>query len=151
MKINHLPGVPGLRHEHREDATQDRECRGILVPQVRVQKSRASFLERYHEPFDKLRAGKRRKLLSPPPRCISPGNRGVYFLHMYSCGKINATFYFPALRSFSVGGSARWYYLCASVPQAWYPRRVVNPNSPIQGCLRLTRIRACGTTVPIEG
>jgi hypothetical protein len=76
---------------------------------------------------------KRRPFL--PPSCpepvegasqrIPPRNRGVYFLHMYSCGKINATFDFPALRSFRLGGSARWNYLCVSVSRAWYSKRVV--------------------------
>ena len=40
------------------------------------------------------------------------------FLHMYSCGKINATFDFLALRSFSVGGASLWNYLHASGSQA---------------------------------
>ena len=41
-----------------------------------------------------------------PPSCpepvegasqrIPPRNRGVYFLHMYSCGKINAAFIFSS-------------------------------------------------------
>ena len=60
---------------------------------------------------------------SPPPLALPSRSRGVYFLHMYSCGKINATFDFPALRSFSGGGSARWHDLCDSVSQA---KRVVN-------------------------
>ena len=34
---------------------------------------------------------------SPPSQCMPPKNRGVYFLHMYSCGKINATLVFSFL------------------------------------------------------
>jgi len=52
---------------------------------------------------------------------LSPRNRGVYFLHMYSCGKINATFVFFSL------------CLCVSSRS----RRVVNPSSPFQERLRL--------------
>ena len=54
--------------------------------------------------------------MSPPSQRIPSRNRGVYFLHMYSCGKINAIFDFSSL----------WNDLCDSAPQAWYSKRVVN-------------------------
>jgi hypothetical protein len=102
------------------------ECSGIFVRGVpRAKNSATVSWSHTPSPSTKLRAGKRRTVMPPPSQRIPPRNRGVNFLHMYSCGKINTTFDFPTLGSFSAGGSARWNDLCESASQAWYSKRVV--------------------------
>ena len=64
-----------------------RECCGICnsgVPELKIPQRFLGAIP-----------GERGEVLTTPPsRRIPSRNRGVYFLHMYSCGKINATFEF---------------------------------------------------------
>jgi hypothetical protein len=64
------------------------------------------------------------------------GAKDVVTFLAFFCGKINATFVF--LCSVELPP-------CLSVSSR--TRRVVNPNSLIQGCLRLTRMRMRGSTI----
>jgi hypothetical protein len=54
----------------------------------------------------------------------SSKKRGVYFLHMYSCGKISATFDL----------SSRWNYLCDFASLAWYSKRAAKRFHVITSC-----------------
>ena len=124
-RLYHTPGVPGLRPRRlREDMNQEEYVAAFSFGGTRA-KNPAPVSWSH-------RSRKRRKFPSPPPLGLPRRNRGVYFLHMYparnathsvaggSCGKINATFVFLALRSFSEGGSSR----CLRVSSR--TRRVVN-------------------------
>ncbi len=107
MKIHHPLGVPsfakGYGGHAKLEARSHREClipcecSGIFVRGVPRAKNSATVSWSHT-------TRKRRKHIPPPSQCIPPRSRGVYFLHMYSCGKINATFDF----------ASRWFYLCAS-------------------------------------
>ena len=50
-----LPPASLETQRHREDKTQDRECRGIFVREYPSQKFRDGFLESYHEKEEDLR------------------------------------------------------------------------------------------------
>lgn len=70
-----LPPASLAHRRHRE--APRRECRGIFVREYPSQKSRAGFLEPYHEKEEELST-------TPPSQKIPSRNRGVYFGPVYS-------------------------------------------------------------------